>query len=129
MTTTNTRPAHTGFPDPERPKKVEGIQLQLVQVNKNLSHVSNSNQTLRRHTLISHEHLSQDVKSSKNELLKKDEEILSHQDEISDQIAEVHTDILEAQDRSDQNHNEAFNHLNQKLSVISDQLNILLQKK
>ena len=107
---------------------MDGIQLQLVQVNKNLSNVSNSNQTLRRHTLISQEHLSQDVKNSKPEVLAKGEEILNHQDEISDQVAEGFAGVSDELDTMTGNNSQAFNHLSQKLTVISDQLAVLINR-
>ena len=128
MTITNSPSTCNGFPDPEKPKKVDGIQLQLVQVNKNLSNVSNSNQTLRRHTLISQEHLSQDVKNSKAEVLAKGEEILNHQDEISDQVAEGFAGVSDELDTMTGNNSQAFNHLSQKLTVISDQLAVLINR-
>ena len=128
MTITNTRPAHTGFPEPERPKKLEGIQLQIAQIIKNLSNVANANQTLRRHVLISQEHLSQDAQAAKKEILGKGEEILNHQDEISDQIAEGFSGLSDELGAVTGNNSQAFNHLNQKLSVISDQLAVLIKR-
>ena len=53
---------------------------------------------------------------------------------ISDELAphgspeEVHTNIAEALGSSEQNPNEPFNHLNQKMSVVRDQLSALLKK-
>ena len=128
MTIANPRPAHPGFPEPERPKKVDGIQLQIVQVCKNPSNVFNANQTLRRHLLISQEHLSQDAKAATKEILGKGVEILNHQDEISDQIAEVFSSVADELDTIMSNNSQAFNPLNQKLSDISEQLAVLIQR-
>ena len=128
MTITNTRPAHPAFPEPEKPKKLEGIQLQIAQIPKCLSNVSNANNTLRRHVLISQEHLSKDAEEGKKEILGKSEEILNHQDEISDQIAEGFAGVSDELDTMTGNNSEAFNHLSQKLTVISEQLGVLIKR-
>ena len=128
MTITNSRPTHTGFPDPERPKKVDGIQLQIVQVCKNLSNVSNANQTLRRHLLISQEHLSQDAKAATKEILGKGEEILNHQDEISDQIAEGFAGVANELHTMSGNESQSLNCIYARLGVISEQLGVLIKR-
>ena len=109
-------------------KKGLVFQITFIQVCKNLSNVSNANQTLRRHLLISQEHLSQDAKAATKEILGKGEEILNHQDEISDQIAEGFSGVADELDTITGNNSQAFNHLNQKLSVISEQLAVLIQR-
>ena len=127
MTIANTRPAHPGFPEPERPKKVDATSFRSFR-SANLSNVSNANQTLRRHLLISQEHLSQDAKEATKEILGKGEEILNHQDEISDQIAEGFSGVADELDTMTSNNSQAFNHLNQKLSIISEQLAVLIKR-
>ena len=128
MTITNTRPAHTGFPEPEKPKKLEGFQLQIAQIIKNLSNVANANQTLRRHVLISQEHMSQDAQAAKKEILGKGEEILNHQDEISDQIAEGFAGVADELATMSGNESQSLNCIYARLGVISEQLGVLIKR-
>ena len=51
------------LPDARGNQWAELIQRQMQAANKGLSNVANSNQTLRKHVLISQEHLSEDTKA------------------------------------------------------------------
>ena len=128
MTITNTRPAQPGLPEPEKRKKLEGFQLQIAQIIKNLSNVANANQTLRRHLLISQEHLSQDAERGKKEILAKSEEILNHQDEISDQIAEGFAGVANELHTMSGNESQSLNCIYARLGVISEQLGVLIKR-
>ena len=79
----------------ERPESrglqlVEQIQRQLQALNKLMSNVANAVQTLRRHVLISQEHLSQDVKAVGASVTKGVDALHDRHDDMSDQIAEGH---------------------------------------
>ncbi|QNI64264.1 hypothetical protein [Synechococcus sp. A15-44] len=76
------------LPDARGNQWAELIQRQMQAANKGLSNVANSNQTLRKHVLISQEHLSEDTKAVGTAVEKGTEAIQCQLDDISDQIAE-----------------------------------------
>ena len=90
----------------ERPESrglqlVAQIQRQLQALNKLMSHVANAIQTLRKHILISQEHLSQDVKTVGAAVGKGIETLHDRHDDMSDQIAEGHQLMATKDDMSE----------------------------
>ena len=79
---------------------VAQIQRQLQALNKLMSHVANAIQTLRKHVLISQEHLSQDVKTWAPQL-ERIETLHDRHDDMSDQIAEGHQLMATKDDMSE----------------------------
>ena len=113
------------------PRRIETHNQQMQAINKLLSNVANSNQTLRRHVLISQEHLSQDNKASQMMLSKKLDDAAEQRDEISEQISEGHKQMATKEDLtrleeqladSQEMSLYASNQLLQKMSEIADLL-------
>lgn len=131
MTTTFRRIPPTDSNGENHPRRIETHNQQMQAINKLLSNVANSNQTLRRHVLISQEHLSQDNKASQMMLSKKLDDAAEQRDEISEQISEGHKQMATKEDLtrleeqladSQEMSLYASNQLLQKMSEIADLL-------